>query len=339
MSFTSNTISLLDLQTSLGGNNPIGLNEYYSDAVPGYAVGVSGIPTVGNEINMNQFRGKTIPTVITLNNSGNTLSNYAVNFTLNYKSSYATNFQDLRFYDETTNTLLNHWYESVSNGVSANVWVRVPAFVNGNRIKVSVGNTSTQGTASNVFSLYDDFSGTFNTTNKWTVSGGTYTTSTSNFSMTSTTFTYVVSQSNFTRDIVIETSVRSSSSTGIPELIVRGNIANNTGMKARADCRAAGNGGVGSLVTPPFASWNLLTQPQNFSFPSNNTAQRLLFTCSSSNFTVFYNNSNVGSYTNSLADYNNDGVIGFANHNGRPVTYEWIRAYPSTSNTVSVSVS
>ena len=212
MSFASTLLNFSDLQTSLGGSNPISLSEYYSNAVPGYSIGVAGIASLSNPISVGDFTGKTIPTTITLSNSGQSLTDYAINFTLNYKSAFSNTFQDLRFYDEGTNALISHWYESVTNGTSANVWLKVPTFANGTRIKISSGNASSSGTPSSVFSLYEDFS-SFDTTNKWTVAGGSYTTASNNFQMTSTTFTYVVTKSNYPMDMVVEAYLSSSSAT------------------------------------------------------------------------------------------------------------------------------
>ena len=39
-------ISLYDIQTEFGGRNHIGIDEYYQNAVPGYTLGVTGIPSV-----------------------------------------------------------------------------------------------------------------------------------------------------------------------------------------------------------------------------------------------------------------------------------------------------
>lgn len=338
MSFASTSLSLLDIQTALGGTNPISMNEYYNNAVPGYGIGVLGVSSINNPIDIGSFTGKAIPTTITLSNSGQALTNFAVNFTLNYKSSYGTTFQDLRFYDEATNTLLSHWYESVTNGTSANVWLKLPTFTNGTRIKVSTGNSSSTGTASSVFALYEDFS-SFDTTNKWTVAGGAYSSATNNFQYTSTTFSYAVTKSNYPMDMVVETFTSTGSANAIPEFILRGNIAANTGIKARVDCRTPASGGVGSYLNAPFVSWGILYQPNNFSFPSNGTFQKIKFTASSSNYTFSYNDVLATSYTNSTTSLmNTSGVIGFTNHNGAPVTTSWIRAYPSTSNNISVSI-
>jgi len=337
MSLPTTNLAYSTLQTNLGGANPVSISEYYADATPGYSIGVSGVPSTTSQIGLGNFTGKTVPTTITISNSGGTLTDFVVNFNLSYKSSYASTFQDLRFYDEQTRTLLSHWYETVSNSSSASVWLKVPSLTNGRRIKVTTGNSSTNGTASSVFPLYEDFS-SFDATNKWLVSGGSYSVSTNNFQFTSGTFTYVVTRNNFQADMVVEAAISSGNGNAIPEIIMRGNTSTNAGIKMRGDCRGPGYGGVGPYLYNPFNNWHMLSAPNNFSFPSNGTFQRLTFSGTSSNFAAYYNGSLTTSYSNSTAAYNGSGVIGFANHNGNPVTLSWIRAYPSTANTISVSV-
>jgi hypothetical protein len=53
-------ISLYDIQTEFGGRNHIGIDEYYQNAVPGYTLGVTGIPSVaGTIISLDMFYGKS----------------------------------------------------------------------------------------------------------------------------------------------------------------------------------------------------------------------------------------------------------------------------------------
>jgi hypothetical protein len=268
-------------------------------------------------------------------NTGDALTDYVANFSLNYKQAFSNNFQDLRFYDTTSDTLLSHWYESVVNNSNANVWIRVPSLVNGMKIGITVGNTATTGTPESVFPLYEDFS-SLNTTTKWTSNSGAFTSASNNFAMTSTGFTYLVTQSNYPGDFVLETNVRSSSSNAIPELVMRGNISSNIGIKARVDCRTE-NGNIGSYLNTPFANWQVLNQQNNVPFPSDNTSQRLKFIATNSNFEVHYNNTSLTRYRNASVDLNNaNGVVGIMNHNGAPINYEWVRGYKSTSNMVSI---
>lgn len=55
----SGAVKFSDLQTILGGTNPISMSEYFADSGNGYSTGVSGIPNKFSAINMSVFRGKT----------------------------------------------------------------------------------------------------------------------------------------------------------------------------------------------------------------------------------------------------------------------------------------
>ena len=55
-------ISLLDIKTEFGGDAyPLGINEYYQNAVPSYTSGVAGIPNVNAIISLGMFHGKSKP--------------------------------------------------------------------------------------------------------------------------------------------------------------------------------------------------------------------------------------------------------------------------------------
>lgn len=331
-------LGLSNVAAVFGGTAPFIMTNYYAGAASGFVpAGTSGIPTSG-QMNLSSFLGKSkSPTTITLNNSGTALTDYVINFSLGYKASYAANFQDLRFRDQSTGTILSHWYESVTNSSSANVWLKVPTFTNGRIINVLTGNSATSGDPLNVFPLYEDFS-SFDATNKWFASSSSYSASTNNFQFNTTSFMYVTTRANFIANIVVEARIASSSVNAIPEIIMRGNTSTNTGIKVRADCRAISPGGVGSYLDAPFSGWNVLQAPNNFQFPSNGTFQTLRFQGISDSFSFFYNGTQTTNYTNANANFNANGVIGFANHNGSPVNVSWIRAYPSTANNVSVSI-
>lgn len=55
---TGTAISLQDLQTEFGGTNPIGMDEYYTNAVSAYTNGVVGLVATGTAISMDLFYGK-----------------------------------------------------------------------------------------------------------------------------------------------------------------------------------------------------------------------------------------------------------------------------------------
>jgi len=51
------SISFQQIQTELGGSNPISLNEYYSDNSSKYSYTLTAIPKTGNPISISHFRG------------------------------------------------------------------------------------------------------------------------------------------------------------------------------------------------------------------------------------------------------------------------------------------
>jgi len=53
----SGSISFQQIQTELGGSNPISLNEYYSDNSSKYSYTLTAIPKTGNPISISHFRG------------------------------------------------------------------------------------------------------------------------------------------------------------------------------------------------------------------------------------------------------------------------------------------
>jgi hypothetical protein len=57
----SGAVKFSDIQSVLGGTNPIKFSEYYANATEGYATGVSGIPNKNALIRMSVFRGKSKP--------------------------------------------------------------------------------------------------------------------------------------------------------------------------------------------------------------------------------------------------------------------------------------
>jgi hypothetical protein len=54
-------ISFSDIQTEFGGDNPIGIEEYYQNAAISYTSGVAGIPNTGVIISIEMFYGKSKP--------------------------------------------------------------------------------------------------------------------------------------------------------------------------------------------------------------------------------------------------------------------------------------
>lgn len=347
-STTKRSIPTMTFYNPYSSNGNVATDTSYSSNLAVYMPNVNKFGVTSTESSLwnrnvyfnwaanSEFTTNSYYATLNVYNTGGPLTDFVVNYTLNYKNAFAANFQDLRFYDTTTNTLLTHWYESVVNSSNANVWLRIPSLVNGMKVGITVGNSSTSGNPSNIFPLYEDFS-SLNTSSKWTSNGG-FTSASNNFEFNSGNYTYLVTQSNYPGDFVLETVVRSSSGQAIPEFVLRGNISSNIGIKARADCRPGTN--TGSYLNNPlvFPTWSILYQQNNFSFPPNNTNQSIRFSATGSNFEFYYNNSLLTTYANSSADLNSaNGVVGIMNHNGQPVNFSWVRGYKSTSNIVSVT--
>jgi hypothetical protein len=55
---TGNPLSFSQIQTEMGGANPISMSEYYANAASAYSLGISGIPNTGSAISISHFSGK-----------------------------------------------------------------------------------------------------------------------------------------------------------------------------------------------------------------------------------------------------------------------------------------
>ncbi len=107
---------------------------------------------------------------ITISSSAS-LTDYQVKVDVTYDSDMLSSFDDLRFTLSNGTTELNYWTESVSAGVSAVVWVKVPSLAIGdNTIYMYYGNASasTASNGDNTFELFDHFEGSSLDANKWT---------------------------------------------------------------------------------------------------------------------------------------------------------------------------
>lgn len=99
-----------------------------------------------------------------------TLTDYQVNYEtkiiIPYDSDMQTDFDDIRFYDETAHTELPYYIESKTDGVSATVWVKAGS---NNDVYLYYGNTSATSSSNgtNVFEFFDDFRGGTIDTSKW----------------------------------------------------------------------------------------------------------------------------------------------------------------------------
>lgn len=105
-----------------------------------------------------------------------TISNFQPNFqtkvTVAYDPDMQADFDDIRFYDETTKRELPYYLENKTDGSTATVYIKTGL---NNTIKIYYGNASaTSGSnAAMVFELFDDF----DSLAAWTVSGSSVTAS------------------------------------------------------------------------------------------------------------------------------------------------------------------
>lgn len=107
--------------------------------------------------------------------NGSALTNYQASTTIVYDADMQSDFDDIRFADSDGATLLDHWLETKTDGVSAVFWVEVPSIPasTSDTIYIYYGN-STVSSASNgttTFKDFDDFNrADLGTLGEWTKS-------------------------------------------------------------------------------------------------------------------------------------------------------------------------
>lgn len=97
---------------------------------------------------------------ITIQNTGNTLTNYQIKLNLNHDSDMQNDFDDLRFIESDHSTLLSHWIEHKNPGSSASIWIKIPSLSSGaTTIYAYYGNTGANSISdpSNTFDSYVNF--------------------------------------------------------------------------------------------------------------------------------------------------------------------------------------
>ncbi len=97
---------------------------------------------------------------ITIQNPGNTLTNYQIKLNLPYDSDMQNDFDDLRFVESDHSTLLSHWTESKNPGNQATIWIKIPSLPSGaTTIYAYYGNTqaSSISNPSTTFDAYFNF--------------------------------------------------------------------------------------------------------------------------------------------------------------------------------------
>lgn len=116
----------------------------------------------GKPVNMNWLDGAYMyrKPMILANYSNVVLSDYTFNIKVDFASGMQANFNDIRFTGADGKTQLSYWIESKTDGVSANVWVRMPNIpLNGSIMYMYYGNSSVQAGSNghDTFVFFDDF--------------------------------------------------------------------------------------------------------------------------------------------------------------------------------------
>lgn len=137
------------------------------------------------------------------------LPNFQTKVIVGYDADMQTDFDDIRFYDETGKLELPYYIESKIDGVSATVFVRTGQ---NNNVYLYYGNPNAAGAGNGdlVFEFFDDFSGTGIDANKWTITDGTgFTVSGGNLRGTNTTGR-LTSKTTFSEGVVQEIKARTT---------------------------------------------------------------------------------------------------------------------------------
>lgn len=143
---SSGQISFSDIQTEFGGSNPISINEYYYNSASGYMNGVSGIPSIGTAISLNQYYGKS---KITAN----------VNFVINIVEGNISGNMD------TTNGTIISYFTNLDDGSQSIGTIGFPFYFFGidygsnNTINWSTNQVLQFGTNNNQYTAWTATSG------------------------------------------------------------------------------------------------------------------------------------------------------------------------------------
>jgi hypothetical protein len=297
---------------------------------------------------------------VRITNSGDTLTNYQINFTLNYNYMFNSSFQDIRVFDTDKTTLLDYYIEDIVIGVSALVWVKIPSLSSSKIIYIKGGYPNSFGDQTDVFDLYDTFN-EFDSS-KWNFTGSTSppTISSSGIvqiptgSINGNNGKYMVnSKDNMPLNSIVDLRMTASIVNTIPEVNFRmGNSVNNNGITCRYDTRGTANAVMGVILNRPFGtfgggsdSWAVLSSPSpGQAFPSGTTIRKTRTVILDNTITAFYAPSLISTYSQmhtfnfgATASYNTIGTIGLANHNAGTFNVDEIRVYKTSSNTITIT--
>ena len=302
-----------------------------------------------------KYNSSTTQYKIQLSNSGSTLTDFQVKLNIPYQSTFRTDFQDIRIFDEDNTTPLNYWIESVSSGVSADIWIKVPSFTNGKFLNVSYGNSISTGNADNVFNLYDNFTDSTIDTTKWRLSTswnalGTAPVIENNYlKCVRTTIDANVSGldtiNNMPNDCIIELKTCVKGTNPIPAVFFRANNTTNNGIKVRYDTRGGANSGLGVVLNNPYSGWSILSGGSSTAFPKISGASPVASDWKNIKAQVLNNNAQLWyegiSYNNygfgTSVNYNSTGKIGLHTHFDGTLYVDEIKVYKASANTTSAT--
>jgi len=152
-------------------------------------------------------------------NSGNNLINYSVMLPITFTVGMQNDFSDLMFV-ENNKTVLSHWVDSYTSGVSANVWVKIPNMTANvvHTIRMYYGRTGgiDLSNVSDAFYYYDDFSSFNNVTywnNTYPVDCGV---SPASWLVCNTSTAYATVMFKFSKLANISVSIKTNSTGGTP---------------------------------------------------------------------------------------------------------------------------
>ena len=334
------------------GSVGIGINTPTQKLEVAGNIKCKNINLIDTENTTNGIYFSTAPTIenvkLTITNDNLTaLSNFQVNFILNWNISFRVDFQDLRIFEDVNYTIpINYFIESVIPGVSANIWVRIPIMTATKDIYIKNGYSLSLGNADNVFEIYDSFL-TFDTTNKWNAINTTQTINNGVIDIQNATGnrTGIESKNNMPLNTTIELITYALASS-ISAVYFRGNSANNYGIQARYDNRGAGNLGMGVILNNPYSNWAILSNPNpGEAFPVGViTKRKIKIEILNNNIKFWYASSLTDNYNlvhsynfGSAVSYNTIGKLGITTHYSGNLYVDELKVYQSTTNIINTS--
>ena len=283
---------------------------------------------------------------VTINNSGSALTNFQVRVDVTYEADMQPDFDDIRFVDSDGSTELSHWRESYTDSDSAIFWVKVPSIPSDDKtIYMYYGNDAASSASDGdaTFIFFDDFSGDLS---KWNIHIDTDVAITSSYGNPAPSleisggftdypfgFAAIGSDATYTgfRDGIIEADIYPATE-ALPEIIFRGDYADNTGYKGRWDCR---DDEETPWFTPPYSDWEGFGDDVT-RFGIANQWQKAKLVIDGSTFEIYSNDNLKSTVTDDM--YSGPGEIGLANHYGTYARFDnvRIRKYASSEPTTSI---